>query len=90
MGQEMPKKFPRRLTKNGNSLAFNVPSELTKDSKPGDLFYMYQDENGKIVIEKAETEKRNRKYKFEDLMSKVTKENANKFDWGKPIGREIW
>lgn len=87
MGQENQKKYPRRLTKNGNSMAFNVPPELTKDSKPGDLFYMYEDENGKIVIEKAES-KKTRKYKFEDLMSKVTTENMNKFDWGKPMGRE--
>jgi antitoxin component of MazEF toxin-antitoxin module len=90
MAQEMPKKYPRRLTKNGNSMAFNIPPELAKDSKPGDLFYMYEDENGKIVIEKAKPEKKQRKYSFEDLMSKVTKENTNKFDWGKPMGREIW
>jgi antitoxin component of MazEF toxin-antitoxin module len=90
MAQEMPKKYPRRLTKNGNSMAFNIPPELVKDSKPGDLFYMYEDENGKIVIEKGEPEKKQRKYKFEDLMSKVTKENANKFDWSKSMGREIW
>jgi antitoxin component of MazEF toxin-antitoxin module len=84
-----PRKFMRKLTKNGNSMAFNVPPELAKGAKPGDLFYMYESEDGKIVIERAAQQPK-RKYTFEELMSEVTEENVNKFDWGKPMGRETW
>ena len=45
--------------------------------------------NRKSKMKKAVPKTKKRTYKFEDLMSKVTKENINKFDWGMPKGKEI-
>ena len=82
-----------KISKWGNSLAMRLPKELVADlnlvsgtfvslTKKGDIFEIKAD----ILQNKKEY-----KYKLEDLLKGVTKKNIHpETDWGIDIGKEIW
>jgi putative addiction module antidote len=48
------KKFYRKIVKNGNSFAFNIPKEWIEETQAqlGDLYEMVQ-KDGKLIIQKV-------------------------------------
>ncbi len=76
-----------QVAKWGNSLAVRIPDEFVEnlDLRDGSLVG-FQQLGDKMVISKAKP-----KYTLEDMVKGITKKNRHKeFDWGKPMGKEIW
>jgi antitoxin MazE len=72
----------------GNSLALRLPKDVAKKFKlrKGSSVVIAQDTN-KILIKPLYKTKTNLK----ELVSKITPKNIHdEFDWGKPVGKEIW
>lgn len=71
----------------GNSQAIRIPIEIIKELKiqRGECLDMYVDGN-KIIIEK--------KIHKETIEERIKKfgpiEHSPEFDWGEPMGREMW
>ena len=76
-----------KVKKWGNSLAVRIPDEFAEnlDLKDGSVVGFKQTKN-EIIITKTKP-----KYTLEDMMKGITKKNRHKeYDWGKPMGKEIW
>ena len=76
-----------KIRKWGNSLAVRIPDEFAEnlDLKDGSLV-KFRQEGDQIVIAKSKP-----KYTLKDLVKNITSKNKHKeFDWGKPMGKEIW
>ncbi len=76
-----------KIRKWGNSLAVRIPDEFAEnlDLKDGSVVGFKQLGN-EMIISKAKP-----KYTLEDMVKGITKKNRHKeFDWGKPMGKEIW
>lgn len=75
------------VRKWGNSLAVRIPDEFAEnlDLRDGSVVGFKQS-GDRMIISKA-----NPKYTLEDMVKGITKKNRHKeFDWGKPMGKEIW
>lgn len=71
----------------GNSAAIRLPSQVLTAAglKPNDRVDV-REENGRIVIEKADEE-----LSLDELVDKITPENRHEvIDWGPPVGKEFW
>ena len=76
-----------KIQKWGNSLAVRIPKEMASNLSwsEGSLVGFNQIGN-RIVISASRP-----KYTLEDMVKGITKKNRHKeFDWGKPMGKEIW
>ncbi len=76
-----------KIRKWGNSLAVRIPDEFAEnlDLKDGSVVG-FQQSGDKMIITKAKP-----RYTLEDMVKGITKKNMHKeFDWGKPMGKEIW
>jgi len=76
-----------KVKKWGNSLAVRIPDEFAEnlDLKDGSVVGFKQTKN-EIIITKTKP-----KYTLEDMVKGITKKNRHKeYDWGKPMGKEIW
>ena len=77
-----------KLQKWGNSLGLRLPKKLAEDLEMAtgtevDITVV----KGKLVL----TPIKAKKFRLDDLLSKVTKENLHtEFDFGTPRGRETW
>jgi len=79
------------IQKWGNSLAMRLPKELTKsfNLKAGSEVVFVYKSNGFEV--KTQIKTKVRKYTLEEMVAGITPQNRHKeFDWGKPMGKEIW
>lgn len=76
-----------KIRKWGNSLAVRIPDEFAENLELKDGSTIRFEQSGdKIIIAKAKP-----KYILEELVKGITKKNRHKeFDWGKPMGKEIW
>jgi antitoxin MazE len=75
----------------GNSLALRVPSAFAKEigATEGKRAEMTV-ESGALVVKIVSAKKR-RRYRLEQLIERITKENCHpETDWGPPVGNEIW
>lgn len=76
------------IRKWGNSAAVRIPA-ATLDAaglKPDDQVDV-REENGRIVIEKAQPEP----VTLEWLLEGITPDNVHgETDWGPPVGKEMW
>lgn len=72
----------------GNSAAVRIPA-ATLDAaglKPDDPVEV-REENGRIIIEKAQ----HSKLSLDELIDRITPENRHEeTDWGPPVGKEFW
>ena len=77
-----------KLQKWGNSYGIRIPMPLLKtlNIKENDRIKIEQ-EDEKIVISKVNKKKISLKERIENYKGK---ESVEEFDWGKPVGREIW
>ena len=76
-----------KIQKWGNSLAVRIPDEFAENLNwhAGSVVGFKQIGN-KIIIASSRP-----KYTLEDMVKGITKKNRHKeFDWGKPMGKEIW
>ncbi len=80
-----------KVQKWGNSLAVRLPKELVKsmDFIPGTTVRFVQ-KGTRLEIQRVSTTKV-KKYSLTELVSGITKENKHElYDWGKPMGKEVW
>ena len=78
----------QHVRKWGNSDAVRIPAPLLAAAglKIGDPVYL-QAENGRIIIEKSAIDHPT----LDELIAGITPENRHEpFDWGPPVGKEIW
>jgi antitoxin MazE len=76
-----------KIQKWGNSLAVRIPNEFAENLNwSAGSVVGFQQSGDKIIITSAKPV-----YALEDLVKGITKKNRHKeFDWGKPMGKEIW
>lgn len=75
------------VVKWGNSSAVRLPAAALRELHIalGDRLHL-KIEDGKIVLERAQTE-----YRLEDMLACITKDNQHApADFGAPVGREAW
>ncbi len=78
----------QHVRKWGNSAAVRIPASVLAAAglKIGDSVYLHA-ENGRIIIEKSASAHAT----LDELLSGITTENLHEpFDWGPPVGKEIW
>ena len=79
------------IQKWGNSLAMRLPKELADSLKlkAGSQVNFITNSDGFSI--QPQIKAKIPKYTLEDLVKGITKKNRHKeFDWGKPMGKEIW
>ncbi|HBA45857.1 hypothetical protein A2W67_02885 [Candidatus Nomurabacteria bacterium RIFCSPLOWO2_02_40_28] len=80
-----------KIQKWGNSLAMRLPKELANsfNLKAGsEVVFITNNDSFSI---RPQIEVKIPKYTLEDMVKGITKKNRHKeFDWGKPMGKEIW
>ena len=77
-----------RLQKWGNSMGIRIPSSILKtlNLKVNDVLEIVEDDN-KIII----TVRKNKKISLSERFEKYKGKNeVTSYDWGKPVGKEIW
>jgi antitoxin MazE len=77
-----------RLAKWGNSLVVWIPVSVLETARlqEGDELTLAVGKDGAIVMRSAR-----RKYKLEELLSKITAKNRrDETDWGPQVGKEVW
>jgi antitoxin MazE len=76
-----------KIQKWGNSFAIRLPKKVISDfSWSAGTVVDFNQKEDKIIISSCQ-----HKYTLEELVSKITPKNKHKeYDWGKPIGKEIW
>jgi antitoxin MazE len=80
-----------KVQKWGNSLAVRLPKELAKsmDFIPGTTVRFVQ--KGTHVEIQRVSDAKIKKYSLKELVAGITKENKHElYDWGKPMGKEVW
>jgi antitoxin MazE len=80
-----------KIQKWGNSLAMRLPKELASsfNLKAGSQVTFITNNDGFTIRPEIKIEIP--KYTLEDMVKGITKKNRHKeFDWGKPMGKEIW
>jgi len=84
----MASRLKTQVARWGNSLAVRIPKPLAETTKlrEGEKLSLSVARDGAIVLRPAR-----RKYRLEELLSKVTSKNRHQeTDWGPPVGDEIW
>lgn len=78
----------QHVKKWGNSAAVRIPAAtLAAAGLKTDDAVEVREENGRIVIERARTKEET----LAELIGRITPENRHEpFDWGPPVGKEIW
>jgi antitoxin MazE len=76
------------VKKWGNSAAVRIPAAVLEATQVQlDEEVDIREEAGRIVIEPV----REKKYKLEDLLKGITKDNIHEeIDFGPPEGKEVW
>ena len=80
-----------KIQKWGNSLAMRLPKELANNFnlKAGSQVTFITSKDSFSV--QPQIKVKISKYTLEGLVKGITKKNRHKeFDWGKPMGKEIW
>ena len=80
-----------KVQKWGNSLAVRLPKELADkmDLKSGTAIRFVQ-KGTNVEMQPIATTKP-KKYSLEELVAQITPDNKHDvFDWGEPIGKELW
>ena len=77
-----------RIQKWGNSLAVRIPKTVATEAQlTQETVVELAVAKGKLIIAPI----KKRKYKLEELVSKITDENLHKEDiWGPAVGSEVW
>lgn len=79
------------IQKWGNSLGMRLPKELaeTFNLKAGSrVIFVYQGNSFKV---EPQTKIKIPKYTLKGMVAGITPKNRHKeFDWGKPMGKEVW
>ncbi len=77
-----------RLQKWGNSIGIRIPNSILKDMnlKFNDILVFKQEDN-KIIMSIKKDKKISLKDRFENYEGDCVSES---FDWGEPMGKEIW
>jgi antitoxin MazE len=76
----------------GNSLALRVPKAFADEigASHGKAAEMTVS-NGKLVIEVARSQRRQRRSRLDELVAGITPGNRHEeIDWGPPVGNEVW
>ncbi len=77
-----------KVQKWGNSLAVRIPKALAAQAA------VIENSLLEVSVEKrtiALKPARKRPLRLRDLVNRITKENMHhEYDWGKPLGQEIW
>lgn len=80
-----------KIQKWGNSLAMRLPKELANSFNlrvGSEVTFITNDDSFSI---QPQIKVKIPKYTLEDLVAGITLKNRHKeFDWGKPMGKEIW
>lgn len=77
-----------RLQKWGNSMGIRIPSSILKtlNLKSNDILEIVEEDN-KIII----TVRKNKKISLSERFKKYNGKNeVTSYDWGEPVGKEIW
>lgn len=76
-----------RIQKWGNSLALRIPKAFAEEAQlDQDSLVEISVSEGKLIVEPAVP-----RYTLEELLAGVTDENIHEeFDWGRPVGKEVW
>jgi len=76
-----------KIQKWGNSLAVRIPNEFAENlNLSTGSVVSFEQLGSKIIISPSRP-----KYTLEELVAGITPKNRHKeFDWGKPMGKEIW
>ena len=77
-----------RLQKWGNSIGIRIPNSILKDLnlKVNDIL-VFKQEDDKIIMSIKKDKKISLKDRFENYEGDCVSES---FDWGEPMGKEIW
>jgi antitoxin MazE len=77
-----------KIQKWGNSLAVRIPKTLATEAHLAqEAVVELAVAKGKLIIAPI----KRRKYKLEELVSRITDENIHNEDiWGPAVGREVW
>jgi antitoxin MazE len=77
-----------KIQKWGNSLAVRIPKTLATEAHLAqEAIVELAVAKGKLIIAPI----KRRKYKLEELVSRITDENIHNEDiWGPAVGREVW
>ena len=76
----------------GNSLALRVPKAFAQEigASIGKAANM-EVRDGKLVVEIARPKRSRRRYSLAQLVAGIRPENRHReFEWGPPVGNEIW
>ena len=76
----------------GNSLALRVPKAFAQEigASVGKAANM-EVRDGKLVVEIARPKRFRRRYSLAQLVAGIRPENRHReFEWGPPVGNEIW
>lgn len=79
------------IQKWGNSLGVRLPKELADSFNltAGSRVVFVRNKNSFEIQPQVKTQIP--KYTLEELVKGITKKNRHKeFDWGKPMGKEVW
>ena len=81
-------KMEARLQKWGNSIGIRIPNSILKDLnlKVNDIL-VFKQEDDKIIMSIKKDKKISLKDRFENYEGDCVSES---FDWGEPMGKEIW
>lgn len=76
-----------KIQKWGNSLAVRIPNEFAENLNwQAGSVVGFKQLGDKIIITSSKPV-----YILEDMVKGITNKNRHKeFDWGKPMGKEIW
>jgi antitoxin MazE len=82
-----------QVLKWGNSLALRIPKAFAQEigASVGKAAKM-EVRDGKLVVEIAKPKwRRRRRYALEHLVAGIRPENRHReFEWGPPVGNEVW
>lgn len=77
-----------RVQKWGNSLAVRLPKEITRDLTIDEGSTVQVEQGANMLTIKLSQAK---KAKLSDLIKLITTANLHsEFDWGQPVGKEVW
>ena len=80
-----------KIQKWGNSLAMRLPKELADsfNLKAGSQVTFVTNKDGFTI--KPQAKVKIPKYTLKELVAGITPQNRHKeFDWGEPMGKEVW
>jgi antitoxin MazE len=71
----------------GNSLAIRLPRGIAEDAHLSEgTPVMFTTEDGRLIVESTRP-----RYELADLLAKMQPDHPrSEFDWGTPLGQEVW